>query len=166
MNGPKTENINKLMRLIGYTQIEMAGVVKVDRAAVSHWMNGKAEPRDTTCEIIADYFGLEPRNLIEPDGMKHVHMGSDGKLYEDKDAVLADKIARLRELTETSDDADTEELLRNVQHVIETVERETDALTKQETELLLMFNSLNAEGRKLIMQTLNAYVKSAVFAQR
>lgn len=166
MGGQKKDNINRLMMLAAVNQDELADIAKVGRAAVSHWVNGRSEPRDVTCEIIASYYGLEPRNLIERDGMKHVKVGSDGKLREDKEALLADRIGSLREMTGTSDEADIDEMLRNVQTIIDAVEMKTRTLDADEKELLCGFGKLNDEGRSLILQTINAYVKSAVFAQR
>ncbi len=60
-------NIARLRQDIGITQEEMAGALYVSRDLVSKWENGVRRPDNPTIRQIAEFFGVEPMDIFDPD---------------------------------------------------------------------------------------------------
>ena len=82
------QNIRRLRDLSGVTQQELADIAQVSRSAVSLWEIGETEPRMGAVQLMADYFGILKRNIIEDGGMDNVRVSADGRMYEVKPKQL------------------------------------------------------------------------------
>lgn len=63
------DNIKNLRLQHGLSQMELASVVGVSDKAVSTWEQNKAMPRMGVIQKIADYFGVQKSDIIEPDAV-------------------------------------------------------------------------------------------------
>lgn len=62
------DNIKNLRLKHGLSQLELANVVGVSDKAVSTWEQNKAVPRMGVIQKMADYFGIQKSDIIEPSG--------------------------------------------------------------------------------------------------
>ena len=160
MSRATQENIRRLLSLTGATHQQLADIAGVGRSAVSHWKSGKAEPRMGHLQKLADYYGITTANLANPDGMKYVHRGVDGRLHDDKAARADDLRAVAREILEGSGEMDAIVARLRVSATNEPPIR----LTEDENRLLGMFRMLNQDGQHTIMTTLAAFIQSGIYS--
>jgi len=59
-------NLKLLMIRDGKMQIDLIEALGAKRSAVSAWCHGRNVPRAHMLTKIADYFGVEPRDLLDP----------------------------------------------------------------------------------------------------
>lgn len=159
MSRATQENIRRLLDITGTTHQQMADIAGVDRSAVSHWKSGKAEPRMGHLQRIADHFGIKVSNLSDPNGMKYVHRGADGKLHDDARARLID----LRESILSLDDQSPAEDMLGFAISLQNIPSESFRLSKDEVELLDMYRSLNEAGREMALSVVASFVKSGSY---
>lgn len=159
MSKATQENIRKLLALTGVTHQQLADVAGVDRSAVSHWKSGKAEPRMGHLQRIADHYGITTANLVNPNGMKYVRKGVDGKLRENYAARIDDLRESMLSLGGTSPAAD----LLGIEMSVRQASTPIASLTEEEHDLVDMFRSLNDDGRRLVLTTISAFVNSGSY---
>jgi len=148
-------NIKKLLDLTGVTHKQLGKIAGVGRSTVSHWVSGKSEPRMGALQKIADYYGLSVENLTNPDGMRFVTRGPDGRLRDDKKARMA---SLRRYLTHLDDDEYVGEIYSKMVTVYRTDSVMT--LSDDERELVTVFRSMNSEGRKMLLMMERALADS------
>lgn len=159
MSRATQENIKRLLSITGATHQQLADIAGVDRSAVSHWKSGKSEPRMGHLQRIADHFGITTANLANPDGMKYVHKGRDGRLHDDSSARMDGIKSMIMTLSENPSDAD---LLRAA-FTISSAPASVPRLTKDESELIDMFRDLDTDGRHTVLNVVAAMVRSGMF---
>lgn len=60
------ENLQYFLRINGFSQADMARKMKVSTASTAKWYNGEAIPRLEKIKKLADWFGIQPSDLLEP----------------------------------------------------------------------------------------------------
>ena len=90
------DNIKNLILKHNLSQSELASVVGVSDKAVSTWEQNKAVPRMGVIQKMADYFGLQKSDIIEPSDTTAIQ-SSNGRavkkgasLNQDESKLLAD----------------------------------------------------------------------------
>ena len=90
------DNIKNLRLKHNLSQSELASVVGVSDKAVSTWEQNKAVPRMGVIQKMADYFGLQKSDIIEPSDTTAIQ-SSNGRavkkgasLNQDESKLLAD----------------------------------------------------------------------------
>lgn len=161
MSKATQENIKRLLAITGVTHQQLADIAGVDRSAVSHWKSGKAEPRMGHLQKIADHFGITTGNLINPNGMKYVRKGTDGRLRDNNTARIGDLRESVMSLDGMTSPMDVLGMELSVQQASMSVTR----LTDEEFDLLEMFRTLNRNGRKLALSTIAAFVNSGSYSR-
>ena len=63
------DNIKNLRLQHGLSQMELGAVVGVSDKAVSTWEQNKVVPRMGAIQKMADYFGVQKSDIIEPDAV-------------------------------------------------------------------------------------------------
>lgn len=159
MSKATQENIRRLLSVTGATHQQLADIAGVDRSAVSHWRSGKSEPRMGHLQRIADRFGITVSHLTEPNGMKYVYKGTDGKLHDDTESRINDLRESILSLDENSSTADVVGFAMSVQQAPEA----THKLSRDEAELLDMYRSLNDAGREMARSVIASFVKSGSY---
>lgn len=90
------DNIKNLRLKHNLSQSELASVVGVSDKAVSTWEQNKAVPRMGVIQKMADYFGLQKSDIIEPSDTAAIqlpngHIVKKGtSLNQDESKLLAD----------------------------------------------------------------------------
>lgn len=153
------ENIRQLLSKTGVTHQELARIAGVDRSAVSQWVSGRTEPRERNILKIAEHYGISPECLSEPQGMRYVRKGVDGKLRDDNNARLKDLRKAIIASLGTDAESSTENVLAAMMAFAQTASRST-ALTGAETDLVEMFRLLDDDARKMILEVACAFVSS------
>ena len=160
MSKATQENIKRLLAITGVTHQQLADIAGVDRSAVSHWKSGKAEPRMGHLQKIADHFGITTENLMNPNGMKYVRKGTDGRLRDNNAARIGDLRQSVLSLDGTMSPMEVLGMEMSVKQASMSVTR----LTDEEFDLLEMFRTLNRDGRKLALSTIAAFVNSGSYS--
>ena len=66
-------NLNKLMKDLGLSQVDIANVAKVSESAVSNWLAKRNAPSMGSVQLIADNYNIRKSDLLEdkslPDGL-------------------------------------------------------------------------------------------------
>lgn len=153
-------NIKQLLKLTGATHQQLANIAGVDRSAVSHWKSGKTEPRMGHLQRIANHYGITTANLANPNGMKYMYKGVDGRLHEDVDAKAADM---KKMLLSVDPDSALDSMLGAYSSFIQ-ISQSGTRLDSSERELIDMFRSLNDTGKQIIVSTVVAFVKSGDYS--
>lgn len=88
------DNIKNLRLQHGLSQMELASVAGVSDKAVSTWEQNKATPRMGVIQKIADYFGVQKSDIIEPDAVAQAPAKRNMKgalpLNHDETKLIAD----------------------------------------------------------------------------
>lgn len=159
MSRATQENISRLLGITGTTHQQMADIAGVDRSAVSHWKSGKSEPRMGHLQKIADHFGIKVSNLSDPNGMKYIHRGSDGKLHDDARARMLDLRRSIMSLDDGSSMDDASVLAASLRHL----SAWSAMLSRDEVEMLDMYRSLNDAGKRMALSVMASFVKSGSY---
>lgn len=159
MSAATKENIKRLLDLTGVTHETLAKIAGVNRSAVSQWKSGKTEPRMGHAQRIADHYGLRVENIINPNGMKYVHRGVDGKLHDDNATRVSDITRDALALSPSSEMDD----VHRVYSVVSMATSSYRALNATQSELLDMFDSLNESGKQMAINTIAAFVNMDIY---
>lgn len=159
MSKATAENIVRLIALTGATHKELAKIAGVDRSAVSQWKSGKTEPRMGNLQKIADHYGISVENLINPNGMRYIYKGRDGRLHENSAARVRDAKLLLQNIDEM---AAVSDLLSFYTYATQSSTGRRK-LTSVDHELLDMFDEMNSEGQQLVLTFVAALAKSGVY---
>ena len=90
------DNIKNLRLKHGLSQLELADVVGVSDKEVSTWEQNKVVPRMGAIQKMADYFGIQKSDIIEPSDAAIVHKSDsravkkESSLNQDESKLLAD----------------------------------------------------------------------------
>ncbi len=90
------DNIKNLRLKHGLSQLELADVVGVSDKAVSTWEQNKVIPRMGAIQKMADYFGIQKSDIIEPSNAVPLTLDSrrtakkENSLNQDESKLLAD----------------------------------------------------------------------------
>ena len=153
------ENIRRLLDLTGATHQQLADIAGVDRSSISHWKSGRADPRRSNLQRIADHYGISVENLTSPNGMKFIVRGRGDMLRDES----VDRLNRLEGLQdEIKDDPRFSQLLV-VSKAALNAAASGEALTGDERELVSMFRKLNDDGRNSVLNTVAAFLNSGMY---
>lgn len=157
MNAAVVENVKRYRKLMCLTQDEMAEVADVTRGAISAWEVGRTEPRMGNLQRLADYAGLSVSNLAEPNGMKYVTRGPDGKLHDDVAARMNSLRRKILDLDESAVDEYWE---------AERMMSQMRMISSDEAMVVNMYRSLNDAGKEMVVTMLAQFVKSGVYSTK
>lgn len=83
------EKLKRLRADKGVSQAELAEKIFVSRSAVAKWESGLGLPNEQSLELLAEYFGVEPSELLSDPETETVIIGKNGTLSRQKSWIVA-----------------------------------------------------------------------------
>lgn len=83
------EKLKRLRANKGVSQAELAEKVFVSRSAVAKWESGLGLPNEQSLRLLADYFGVEPSEILSDPETETVIIGKNGTLSRQKSWIVA-----------------------------------------------------------------------------
>lgn len=60
-----SENLKRIMRERGTTQMDLMNALNIPSATISTWVNGQRMPKMSKVQMLAEYFNIDPMDLIQ-----------------------------------------------------------------------------------------------------
>ncbi len=58
-------NLKRLMKDRGVTQMDLMQALNIPSATISTWVNGQRMPKMSKIQMLAEYFGVDPMDMIQ-----------------------------------------------------------------------------------------------------
>lgn len=60
-----SDNLKRIMRERGTTQMDLMNALNIPSATISTWVNGQRMPKMSKVQMLAEYFNIDPMDLIQ-----------------------------------------------------------------------------------------------------
>ena len=60
-----SDNLKNLMKNRGVTQMDLMNALNIPSATISTWVNGQRMPKMSKVQMLAEYFNVDPMDLIQ-----------------------------------------------------------------------------------------------------
>ena len=108
-------NIKRFMAMKGVDRNTVCAALGIKYTTLTDWINAKTYPRIDKIEKLANYFGVDKSDLVEPEGLRHYRnqlVHSRAEYYTSPEVNFLAEYARINEgiLLDASKDLTDEEL--------------------------------------------------------